>query len=359
MSRLTNDMRRFSRWSASRWSGGARVLLIVWLTYTMLNRSVPFALISMATVPVMALATVWFSTSAQGVPPGPARIGGVNADLQENIAGFARRRPSPARTRTSALPPVQRRQPRRQHQGGGFTSALMPALEALGYISIVIVAGVGGILMLRQQDLFGTVISLGLIVTFLSYTQQFNQPIQMIATLWTNVQSAIAGIERIFEFLDEVPDVVDKPGAVEMPPIEGRVELRDVWMSYNEDENVLCGVSLTAEPGQTIAIVGPTGAGKTTIINLLPRFYDVDGGAVLIDGYDVRDVTADSLRRQIGIVLQDTFLFSDTVMNNIRYGRPDATDEDVIAAAQLAHADSFITACRTVTRPCSASAAAA
>jgi len=223
-----------------------------------------------------------------------------------------------------------------------FTSALAPALEALGYISIVIVAGVGGILMLRQQDLFGTVISLGLIVTFLSYTQQFNQPIQMIATLWTNVQSAIAGIERIFEFLDEVPDVVDKPGAVEMPPIEGRVELRDVWMSYNEDENVLCGVSLTAEPGQTIAIVGPTGAGKTTIINLLPRFYDVDGGAVLIDGYDVRDVTADSLRRQIGIVLQDTFLFSDTVMNNIRYGRPDATDEDVIAAAQLAHADSFI-----------------
>ena len=345
MSRLTNDIEAIQQMVSFALVQVVRgVLLIVWLTYTMLNRSVPFALISMATVPVMALATVWFSDQARKAFRQARReIGGVNADLQENIAGV---REAQAFTREDEN--IERfRQANAANRDANikavaFTSALAPALEALGYISIVIVAGVGGILMLRQQDLFGTVISLGLIVTFLSYTQQFNQPIQMIATLWTNVQSAIAGIERIFEFLDEVPDVVDKPGAVEMPPIEGRVELRDVWMSYNEDENVLCGVSLTAEPGQTIAIVGPTGAGKTTIINLLPRFYDVDGGAVLIDGYDVRDVTADSLRRQIGIVLQDTFLFSDTVMNNIRYGRPDATDEDVIAAAQLAHADSFI-----------------
>jgi len=196
--------------------------------------------------------------------------------------------------------------------------------------------------MLRQQDLLGTTISLGLIITFISYTQQFNMPIQLIATLWTNIQSAIAGTERIFEFLDEQPDVVDKPDAIEMPPIQGHVELRDVWMSYNEGEPVLRGVSLEARPGETIAIVGPTGAGKTTIINLLPRFYDVDSGAVLIDGIDVRDVKADSLRRQIGIVLQDTFLFSVSVMDNIRYGRPDATDEEVIEAAKLAHADDFI-----------------
>jgi ATP-binding cassette subfamily B protein len=167
-------------------------------------------------------------------------------------------------------------------------------------------------------------------------------PIQLIATLWTNVQSAIAGAERIFEFIDVEPDVTDKPGAPDLAAIEGHVELRDVWMSYNEGEPVLQGVSLTAEPGQTIAIVGPTGAGKTTIINLLPRFYDVDAGAVLIDGHDVRDVTRHSLRRQIGLVLQDTFLFSESVMNNIRYGRPDATDEDVIEAAKLAHADEFI-----------------
>jgi ATP-binding cassette subfamily B protein len=183
---------------------------------------------------------------------------------------------------------------------------------------------------------------MGLIITFILYTQQFNQPIQMIATLWTNVQSAIAGAERIFEFLDVQPDVVDKPNAQPMSTIQGHVELRDVWMSYNDGEPVLQGVSLEAQPGQTIALVGPTGAGKTTIINLLPRFYDVEGGAVLIDGLDVRDVTRDSLRSQIGIVLQDTFLFSDTVMNNIRYGRMDATDEEVIEAARLVRADEFI-----------------
>ena len=196
--------------------------------------------------------------------------------------------------------------------------------------------------MLRNQTIGGTTITLGLIITFNLYTQQFNQPIQMIATLWTNIQSAVAGAERIFDFLDTQPDVTDKADAIEMPQIQGSVELREVWMSYNEGEPVLRGVSLEAQPGQTIALVGATGAGKTTIINLLPRFYDVDAGAVIIDGHDVRDVKRHSLRDQIGLVLQDTFLFSDTVMDNIRYGRVGATDEEVIEAAKLAHADDFI-----------------
>jgi ATP-binding cassette subfamily B protein len=156
------------------------------------------------------------------------------------------------------------------------------------------------------------------------------------------VQSAIAGTERIFEFLDTEPDVTDKANARTMPPIAGHVLLKNVWMSYNSGEPVLRDVTLEAQPGQMIALVGPTGAGKTSVINLLPRFYDVTDGAVLIDGIDVRDVTRSSLRSQIGLVLQDTFLFSDTVMNNIRYGRLEATDEEVIAAARLAHADGFI-----------------
>jgi ATP-binding cassette subfamily B protein len=181
-----------------------------------------------------------------------------------------------------------------------------------------------------------------LIITFLNYVQRFNQPIQQIAVLWTNIQNAIAGGERIFTLLDEQPDIVDAPQAGPMPAITGKVEFQNVFAAYKKDEHVLNGVSFTVEPGQTIAIVGPTGAGKTTLINLIPRFYDVTGGAVLIDGMDVRNVTADSLRRQIGIVLQDTFLFSSSVMENIRFGRPEATDEEVIAAAHLAHADSFI-----------------
>jgi ATP-binding cassette subfamily B multidrug efflux pump len=223
-----------------------------------------------------------------------------------------------------------------------FTAALAPTLEALGYLAIAITTVTGGLLLLRNQTLFGATISIGLIITFLQYVQRFNQPIQQISVLWANLQSAIAGAERIFGLLDTQADVVDKADAQTMPQITGQVAFDRVDAAYNEEERVLCGVSFVAEPGQTIAVVGPTGAGKTTIINLIPRFYDVVGGAVRIDGLDVRDVTAASLRKQIGIVLQDTFLFSDTVMNNIRFGRPGATDEEVLAAAQLAQADEFI-----------------
>jgi ATP-binding cassette subfamily B protein len=180
------------------------------------------------------------------------------------------------------------------------------------------------------------------VVTFLAYVQRFNQPIQQIAVLWTNIQNAIAGGERIFNILDEQPAVTDKPAAKEMPEIVGKVEFIEVSHEYEKGVPVLDKVSFSAERGQTIAIVGPTGAGKTTIINLLPRFYDVTHGAVKIDGIDVRDVTAESLRRQIGIVLQDTFLFSTTVLENVRFGKPSATDEEVMAAIKLANADSFI-----------------
>jgi ATP-binding cassette subfamily B multidrug efflux pump len=345
MSRITNDTETIQQavtFAMVRVVGG--VLLIGWIAYTMLSKSVVYALVSMSTVPLMLVATVWFSAQARkAFRRARIEIGGVNANLQENIAGvreaqaftredenIARFRESNAANRDANIRAV------------AFTSALAPVLEALGYVSIAIVAGVGGFLMLREQNLGGTAISLGLIVTFISYSQRLNMPIHQIAVLWTNIQSGIAGAERIFGFLDIEPGVPDKSDAKEMPPITGHVELRDVHMSYKEDEPVLKGVSLEAQPGQTVAIVGPTGAGKTTIINLLPRFYDVESGAVLIDGHDVRDVTSESLRRQIGLVLQDTFLFSDTVMNNIRYGRPDATDEEVIAAAKLAHANTFI-----------------
>jgi ATP-binding cassette subfamily B protein len=223
-----------------------------------------------------------------------------------------------------------------------FTSALAPALEALGYLALAIVTVAGGYVLLGDGNLFGTTVSLGLVITFLGYVQRFNQPIQQIAVLWTNIQSAIAGVERIFGLLDVKPAIHDKPDAIQMPLIKGEVVFENVSSEYVENQKVLCDVSFTAKPGQMIAIVGPTGAGKTTIINLIPRFYDVTGGAVKIDGIDVRDVTARSLREQIAIVLQDTFLFSTTVMENIRFGRPGATDEEVYAAARLAQADTFI-----------------
>src|SRR5262249_31684470 len=152
----------------------------------------------------------------------------------------------------------------------------------LGYVALALVTGVGGLYLLNEQQFFGTAISFGLIVTFLAYVQRFNQPIQQIAVLWTNIQSAIAGGERIFGLLDEQPGVQDKAGATVMPPIVGKVELDHASAEYKVGVPVLKNVTFTAEPGQTIAIVGPTGAGKTTIINLLPRFYDVTSGAVRI-----------------------------------------------------------------------------
>jgi ATP-binding cassette subfamily B protein len=267
----------------------------------------------------------------------------VNADLQENISAvrevqaFSREQEnieqfevSNAATRDANI------------RAQAFTSALAPSLEAMGFVSLGIVAGVGGYFILTGQDMLNTAISLGLIITFIAYTQQFNRPVQQISVLWTNIQSAIAGSERIFGLLDDNPDLTDKPDAVEMPPIQGHVKFDQVWAEYNEGEPVLKGIDIEAQTGETIAIVGPTGAGKTTIINLLPRFWDVSAGSLTIDGYDVRDVTRRSLRKQVGIVLQDTFLFSDTVMDNIRYGRPGATDDEVIAAAKLARAHAFI-----------------
>lgn len=319
-------------------------LLIVWVAFTMLSKSLPYALVSLIVVPFMFIATNWFSNQARkAYRQVRQRVGDVNANLQETIAAvretqaFGREdenilqfNESNAASRDASIRAVV------------YTSALSPVLEALGYVSIAIVAGVGGWALLGGGNLLGTTISLGLIITFIAYSQRFNQPISQISVMWTNIQSAIAGAERIFGLLDAEPDIVDRPNARVMPPIAGRVEFAHVSAEYNPGEPVLCDINLVAEPGQTVAIVGPTGAGKTTIVNLIPRFYDVTSGAVKIDGFDVRDVTAASLRNQIGIVLQDSFLFSTTVMENIRYGKPAATDEEVKAAARLARADSFI-----------------
>src|SRR5450759_61502 len=333
MSRITNDMdtiqQAVSFVLVSVFSGS---LLILWVAYQMLTMNLVYALISLSVVPIMAVVTVYFSGQARkAFRRTRVEIGKVNANLEESISGvrevqaFGR---EDANIETFRLANASNRDA--NIRAVSFTAALAPSLEALGYLAIAIVTIVGGLSLLRGTNLLGTAVSLGLIITFLQYVQRFNQPVQQIATLWTNLQSAVAGAERIFGLLDAVPDVTDKPAALVMPAIQGRVEFDGVRQAYKADEPVLCNVSFVAEPGQTVAIVGPTGAGKTTIINLIPRFYDVTAGAVRIDGHDGRDVTRASLRGQIGIVLQDTYLFSDTVMNNIRFGRPAATDAEVL-----------------------------
>ncbi len=346
MSRFTNDSETIQQvLSFALVNVLSSILLIIWVVITMLQTNAPYALLSLAVVPFMAIATVYFSGQARkAFRKSREEMGSVNANLQESIAGV--REVQAFNREDENIADFRRTNAANRDanvRAAAFTSALNPILEALGYAALAIVVVVGGLSLLRNEPLFGTaVISVGTIIVFLSYVQQFNRPIQQIAVLWANIQSAIAGGERIFNLMDEVPSVVDKPNAKVLPQIQGKVEFEDAYAEYKSGVPVLRGVSLSAEPGESIAIVGPTGAGKTTIINLLPRFYDVTKGAVKIDGFDVRDVTAASLRSQIGIVLQDTFLFSDTVMNNIRYGKLDATDEEVIAAAKMVAADSFI-----------------
>jgi ATP-binding cassette subfamily B protein len=345
MSRITNDATAVEQaLSFALIQVLGAILLLVWTITTMLSKSLAFGLLSLVVLPAMFIATLWLSDQARkAFRKSRQEMGSLNAELQESTAAVREVQAfNRAEENIKNFMATNAANRDANVRAVAFTSALQPTLEALGYVALALVTGVGGYFLLTGQEFFGTAVSLGLVITFLGYVQRFNQPVSQIALLWTNLQSAIAGAERIFGLLDEESTVQDSPQAKTMPDIRGQVELDHASAEYKKGVPVLHDVSFKAEPGQTIAIVGPTGAGKTTIINLIPRFYDVTGGAVRIDGLDVRDVTKESLRRQIGLVLQDTFLFSTTVMENIRFGRPEATDEEVIAAARLAHADTFI-----------------
>jgi ATP-binding cassette subfamily B protein len=209
-------------------------------------------------------------------------------------------------------------------------------MNMVNNLGFAIIAGAGGWMVLQGEATVGNIAS------FINYARNLGQPLSQLAQLYAQIQSAIAGAERVFEILDEAPELTDAPDATPLEQVVGDVAFEDVCFGYKADVPVLRQVSFHAEPGQTVALVGPTGAGKTTIVNLLTRFYDINSGRITVDGQDIRQLKKADLRRQLGIVLQDTFLFSDTVMETIRYGRLEATDEEVIAAAKLANADHFI-----------------
>ena len=213
---------------------------------------------------------------------------------------------------------------------------VMPMMGILSNLNVAILCGLGGWLAIRGM------VSIGTIAAFISYSRRFAEPLRQLGNLYNLIQGALAGAERIFEVLDTVPDQIDAPQALEFSRVTGEVQLDHVTFSYIPGVPVLQDISLHARPGERIALVGHTGAGKTTLVNLLSRFYDIDEGTIRIDGIDVRSVSRNSLRRQLGVVLQQSFLFSESVLENIRYGRLDASDEEVFAAARLAHADGFI-----------------
>ncbi|MEH2063258.1 MAG: ABC transporter ATP-binding protein [Nostoc sp.] len=218
-----------------------------------------------------------------------------------------------------------------------ITSAFLPSIDFLNTLATAGVLAYGGYLAVTGAA------TVGVVTSFLLYVQQFFRPIQILSQFYTQAQSAFAGLERIFLLLDEPSELKDAPDATEMPLIQGEVTFSNVKFGYNPDQLVLKGVNLHAYPGQMVALVGATGSGKSTIINLILRFYDVSGGAVKIDDIDVRSVTQASLRRQIGIVLQDNILFTGTVAENIAFGAPYATQAEIEAAAQLANVHEFVT----------------
>lgn len=340
MSRLTNDTEVINQVlsvGVTRLSSSALTLVGILIAMLVLNWRL--ALVSFSVLPIMFFSTVFFSERARRAFRVTRKtIGGVSAELEENIAGVKVAQAfSREQANVEAFRQVSAANRDANVTAESITAAFAPTLDVLATVGVAIVVGYGGYLALNGLA------TVGVIVAFVQYVRRFFEPVRAIAMIWTNLQSAIAGAERIFELVDTQAAIEDAPDAVDLAVIEGRVVFEDVCFEYKSGETVLEDVDLVAEPGQTVALVGPTGTGKTTVINLIGRFYDVCGGRVTVDGRDVREVTSASLRRQMGIVLQDTFLFAGTVLENIRYGRLDATDEEVMEAARLANAHDFIT----------------
>ncbi len=217
-----------------------------------------------------------------------------------------------------------------------LSGLIMPVMSFIGNLGYVAVAVLGGWLAVRRM------ITVGDIQAFIQYVRNFTQPIMQLANISNVLQQTAAAAERVFSFLDEAEEIPDPAEPVMLPEVRGQVQFEHVRFGYNADKVVINDFTASAHPGQRVAIVGPTGAGKTTIVKLLMRFYDVNAGAICVDGHDIRDFSRHDLRKMFGMVLQDTWLYNGTVMENIRYGRPDATDEEVYAAARAAHLDHFV-----------------
>ncbi|MAS33104.1 MAG: hypothetical protein CL610_03795 [Anaerolineaceae bacterium] len=339
MSRVSNDTEAINQaLSNGLIEFTTNILLLGGIMVTMFLLNWQLALGTATLLPIMLYITGWITRySRKAFRQVQTNLGMLNTVMEENIAGirvvkaFARERDT-----FDQFVDVNAQYRQAGTQADIITAALGPMFSTMGILVIAATALLGGWLALQD------VVQVGVIATFIVYVRNFFRPMRAIAMLYNQLQSALAGAERVFAVLDESPSVQDAPDAPPLPQIEGRVEFDHVSFGYNAQSPVLVDVNLEAQLGQTIALVGPTGAGKTTIISLLSRFYDVTEGAICIDGHDIRDVQQQSIRQQLGIVLQDTFLFSGTIMENIRYGRLDATEDDVVAAAKLANADRFI-----------------
>ncbi|MBN2472415.1 MAG: ABC transporter ATP-binding protein, partial [Anaerolineae bacterium] len=339
MSRLTNDLENINIVLTENVTNFlASVLIVIGVIATMLALNVWMAAITLVIVPAMAVLTRFVARNTrQGFRDQQAALGELNGLVEEAIDGVeAVRAYNREEAFIAAFEGANARLRESSIHAQTYAGLLGPLGNVVNNAGFALIAGAGGLLVISGRA------SVGNMASFLTYAQQLRRPINGISNLFNTIQSALAGAERVFEILDQMSDLPDVPDAVPLEQLRGDVVFDDVSFAYEENVPVLRQVSLHARPGQTVALVGPTGAGKTTIINLLSRFYDIDAGSIRIDGHDIRQVRKADLRRQLGVVLQDTYLFAESVMENIRYGRLDATDEEVYAAAALANADHFI-----------------
>ncbi|MFJ7747557.1 ABC transporter ATP-binding protein [Peribacillus sp. NPDC097295] len=339
MSRVTNDIDQLNNaLSQSVIQIFNSLLMITGVTIAMFSMNVILAVVTLLIVPLMILTTKKIiKYSSSNFIKRQRDLGELNGFIEESISGtevitlFGKE--EKVFSQFSAVNERLRQSSMASDTVSGF---LGPLNNFINNIGLAIVIGVGALLAVQ-----GTV-TVGLIAAFVTYSRQFFRPINQLSSLLNTFQSAIAGAERVFEILDETPDILDKKDAIPVDAFKGDVEFTDVHFGYSKGRPILKGIDFTASAGQTIALVGPTGSGKTTIINLLSRFYEVDQGQIKIDGRNIQDYKVSDLRKKIGIVLQETFLFSGTILENIRYGRLDATDSEVIEAAKIASAHGFI-----------------
>jgi len=339
MSRLTNDIDAINQAvSQNVVSLIASILSMVGILIAMFVLNVWLALAALVVVPLM----LWFAEfiakyTRKGFQDLQKHLGELNSVMEESISG---QRVIKAFRRSDSAVEAFRTHNQEVYRAAIYANSyallLMPLTNQLGNLFVIAIAGLGGWLALEG------LVSVGMIVTFISYGRSFINPLRQLSNIYNSVQAALAGAERVFEIMDTPPEVQDVPDAYSLDKLQGNVRFENVGFGYVPGTPVIKNMTLEAKAGETVALVGPTGAGKTTLVNLLTRFYEIDAGQISIDGKDIRQIQKDDLRQRLGLVLQDTFLFSTSVMDNIRYGRLDATDEEVIEAARMADADHFI-----------------